>query len=108
MSGVKGMPLPDSELAPCGTLAAYRRHLRRGTPVDEACRQAQARAYQDRVAAGWTRPSPQHAPSVHLAGWRGPLCGCGRQRVTDVLHEVTCRNCLRVLRRLVDVRQEAP
>lgn len=29
-----------AEVAPCGTLAAYRRHLRRREPVDEACRQA--------------------------------------------------------------------
>lgn len=28
-------------MAPCGTYSAYRRHLRRGEPVDEACRQAQ-------------------------------------------------------------------
>ncbi|RSM85092.1 hypothetical protein DMH25_45045, partial [Streptomyces sp. WAC 01325] len=32
-------PLP----APCGTRAAYQRHLRRGEPVDEACRAANAR-----------------------------------------------------------------
>lgn len=31
------------ELAPCGTLAAHRRHLRHGEPVDEACRKANAR-----------------------------------------------------------------
>lgn len=28
--------------APCGTSSAYRRHLRRDEPVDEACRQAAA------------------------------------------------------------------
>ena len=27
-------------LAPCGTYAAYRRHLRHGEPIDEACQQA--------------------------------------------------------------------
>lgn len=27
-------------LMPCGTAAAYRRHIRRGEPVDEACAQA--------------------------------------------------------------------
>lgn len=32
------------ELAPCGTIAAYRRHYRRGEIPDEPCREAQ-RAY---------------------------------------------------------------
>jgi len=31
-------------LRPCGTLAAYRRHLRRGEPIDDACRAAHSRA----------------------------------------------------------------
>lgn len=31
------MPRPPS---PCGTFAAYRRHLKKGEPVDEACQQA--------------------------------------------------------------------
>lgn len=30
-------PLPTN-LAPCGTRTAYNRHLRRGEPVDDACR----------------------------------------------------------------------
>jgi hypothetical protein len=30
------------ELKPCGTEAAYRRHLRNGEPTDEACRAAHA------------------------------------------------------------------
>ena len=52
MSGVAGMPLPGwaPELRPCGTLAAYRRHLRRGEPVDESCRQAVVRDWEDRGA----------------------------------------------------------
>jgi WhiB family redox-sensing transcriptional regulator len=32
----KGRPDP----MPCGTLAAYRRHLRHGEPIDRACREA--------------------------------------------------------------------
>lgn len=39
---------------PCGTPAAYRRHYRRGEPVDRSCRQAEARRledYKDRVKA---------------------------------------------------------
>ena len=35
--------LPGVEVKPCGTDAAYRRHLRLGEPVDEACRQAEVR-----------------------------------------------------------------
>jgi len=27
--------------APCGTPAAYRRHKRRGEPIDDACREAE-------------------------------------------------------------------
>jgi hypothetical protein len=31
---------PPRAPLPCGTLAAYRRHIRAGTPVDQACRDA--------------------------------------------------------------------
>lgn len=41
---------PDSDLAPCGTPAAIRRHQRRGEPVDETCRRADARRAEDRRA----------------------------------------------------------
>lgn len=42
------------ELAPCGTVTAYKRHKRRSEPVDEACRQAarQAEAARRRDASG--------------------------------------------------------
>lgn len=33
-------PPGGPQLAPCGTRSAYNRHLRRGEPIDEACRQA--------------------------------------------------------------------
>jgi hypothetical protein len=50
------------DVKPCGTTAAYRRHARRGEPIDEACRQANIRATQDvrarRKAAG-TLPKGQ-------------------------------------------------
>lgn len=39
-----------SDVKPCGTLAALRRHYRRGEPVDEACREAQSRAKSDYYA----------------------------------------------------------
>lgn len=38
-------------LQPCGTPAAYRRHLRRGEPIDGACRAANSRAAADRKHA---------------------------------------------------------
>lgn len=33
----------DPRLVPCGNESAYRRHLRRGEPIDDACRRAHAR-----------------------------------------------------------------
>jgi hypothetical protein len=54
MAGVLGQPLPwwAPELKPCGTLAAYRRHQRRGEKSCKTCRQAVARDWRDRRAAG--------------------------------------------------------
>lgn len=37
---------PPRPLAPCGTVAAYRRHQRRGEPVDAACRDAYNAAHR--------------------------------------------------------------
>lgn len=39
------------DLKPCGTAAAYRRHVRRGEPVDELCAQAARDQKNGRVAA---------------------------------------------------------
>lgn len=39
------------ELMPCGTTAAYRRHLRRGERVCASCRAAQRVAFHERKAA---------------------------------------------------------
>lgn len=41
-------------LAPCGTYAAYQRHLRRAEPIDPECRKAQA-VYQ----ATWRAANPK-------------------------------------------------
>ncbi len=38
---------PPRELARCGTLAAFRRHQRRGEPICEACRQAYNAAHRE-------------------------------------------------------------
>lgn len=39
------------DVKPCGTPAAYRRHLRRGEPADETCLQGQRRISADRYQA---------------------------------------------------------
>ncbi|WP_405743200.1 hypothetical protein OG885_13300 [Streptomyces sp. NBC_00028] len=46
---------PGPRLAPCGTRAAYQRHLRRGEFVDEACRDANARGAGRYRRTGSTR-----------------------------------------------------
>ncbi|WP_405589803.1 WhiB family transcriptional regulator [Streptomyces sp. NBC_01092] len=53
---------PPTLLAPCGTRAAYQRHLRRGEPVDEACRAANAREagrYRRTGSTAGTRFTPE-------------------------------------------------
>ena len=105
MSGVPGMPLPDGhpDLQPCGTLAAYRRHLRdglRGPQIDRACRQASLRSWEDRIAAGYTRPPRTGQRTVHVAGAAGPaLCGKRPRNATDDPAGATCKTCLAVLER---------
>jgi hypothetical protein len=49
---------PSWRVRPCGTEAAYVRHRRRGEPVDQACREAAARARQGRRWAAWDQPIP--------------------------------------------------
>jgi hypothetical protein len=100
------MPLPDSELTPCGTRAAYRRHLRRGLrglEIDEACRQAEVRAWEDRVAAGQVARS--RLARVHLDG----PGRCYREDVITTADpaKVTCLHCLDGYRRLPWVRAAA-
>lgn len=106
MSGLPGMPLPGwaPELKPCGTLAAYRRHLRRGDPIDEACRQAAARDWQDRYSAG---RAGLRLYSVHAARPGGEAaCGRAHVTVTNDPGEVTCRNCQGGHRRIPWVARE--
>lgn len=43
------------KLAPCGTPAAYERHRRRKEPIDQACRDANARAGRAYRATGSTK-----------------------------------------------------
>lgn len=54
--------------APCGTDAAYRRHLREGVEVDEACRRAHTEA--GRKSSGRTKPraavTPEFTPTPEV------------------------------------------
>lgn len=50
MRGRKGRYMGARQLAPCGTTAAHRRHLRRGEPIDEACREADLMDWRVRQA----------------------------------------------------------
>jgi hypothetical protein len=47
-------PWSNTTLLPCGTHAAYRRHIRRGEPVDGACTEARRKYQRD----NGRRPSP--------------------------------------------------
>ncbi|MCX4810770.1 WhiB family transcriptional regulator [Streptomyces sp. NBC_01239] len=49
---------PPGEPAPCGTRSAYQRHVRRGEPVDDACRAANARSASQYRRTGTTLPRP--------------------------------------------------
>lgn len=46
--GAKPGPAPS---ALCGTVAAYKRHVRNKQPIDDACRQAMNKAQRDRRKA---------------------------------------------------------
>lgn len=64
------MPAPGyrwADVKPCGTPAAARRHLRRGEPPCESCRQAEARRQQDRYD-----PGQRHARYLanEVSGWQ--------------------------------------
>jgi transcription factor WhiB len=46
---------PGRKPSPCGTRAAYQRHQRKGEPIDQACRDAHARAGQQYRRTGSTQ-----------------------------------------------------
>lgn len=71
-------PRRGHDLAPCGTQSAYTRHVKRGEPIDDACRQANTEAKRAKgtptprlrkpIAHGELRGAKQHR-------YRGePLC----------------------------------
>ncbi|MFD7935610.1 WhiB family transcriptional regulator [Streptomyces sp. NPDC059755] len=65
--------VPRGQPAPCGTRAAYQRHLRLREPVDEACRRANARSAGRYRRTGSTRGRNETALSRdRLWGSAGP------------------------------------
>lgn len=69
------------ELQPCGTPAAYRRHLRRGEPACRACLDAEAE--RQRPEGAPPRAKPRHGTaSMYNAGCRCVDCTQAR-RVTQ-------------------------
>ncbi|MFF0206024.1 WhiB family transcriptional regulator [Streptomyces sp. NPDC005017] len=63
---------PRREPAPCGTRAAYQRHLRLQEPVDDACRAANARGAGFYRRTGSTRAQPGGpAPPAPRSGQSG-------------------------------------
>lgn len=62
--------LPTRPLAKCGTLAAAKRHYRRGEPLDRACRKAFRKHCESRKL-GITRYE-----IAEIQGWHCYFCGC--------------------------------
>jgi hypothetical protein len=60
------------DLKPCGTIAAYRRHLRHGEPPCESCLEAQRRANADERShhAGTQAAAERRASRNGLPGFR--------------------------------------
>ena len=70
-------------LRPCGTPAAYRRHLRRGEPIDETCRSWHARDVLERAHQ-----------AVDVTPMRGRCCeGCGRSYDATGSRQKFCPEC---------------
>lgn len=67
-------------LQPCGTYAAYRRHKRRGEPVDEACE-----AGRRRYATRWARQARAQYPM-------GTCAACERWR--PIQRYGWCESCV--------------
>ena len=58
------MPRPQ---APCGSYSAYRRHLLKREPIDDACRRAQREHDAGRGARSWRKDvEPAPAPVVTI------------------------------------------
>ncbi|MBP5930156.1 WhiB family transcriptional regulator [Streptomyces sp. LBUM 1479] len=53
-------PGPGRPHAPCGTRSAYERHRRKGEPIDQACRDAQALSNREYRRTGSTKVAASH------------------------------------------------
>lgn len=76
-----GGPPAPKPLQPCGTDAAYQRHVKYGEPIDDACRAARNAAQNQRRAKArgkptirgqWTDEQAQAARTVALATANSP------------------------------------
>lgn len=66
---MSGVPRGDwAALKPCGTTAAYRRHLRHGERPCEHCRQAEARLHQERWRGGYDQVRRDRYATARAAG----------------------------------------
>jgi hypothetical protein len=76
--GTPGALVSPRALAPCGTNAAYQRHVKRGETVDELCAEAareyQRKWYAKRKAAPVDAPTPEPEPAVPVPTVRCPTC----------------------------------
>lgn len=77
-------PRSDRPPQPCGTPAAYRRHLRRGEPIDDACR-----AGHNRAAAESRRRDRQRQRERVSSGGAAGVGGGGMtpQEIRELLEE---------------------
>ncbi|WP_326721933.1 WhiB family transcriptional regulator [Streptomyces sp. NBC_00243] len=67
------VPPPREEIAPCGTRAAYQRHVRKGEPPDDACRAANARGASIYRRTGSTLRSAGRPPPGEQRGPSGTV-----------------------------------
>ncbi|WP_086768150.1 hypothetical protein [Streptomyces bobili] len=75
-------PHRGQTIAPCGTQSAYTRHVKRGEPIDDACRRANAEAKRTKG----TPTSSRRQPIEH-----GTLKGYQQHRYRS---ETACAECL--------------
>lgn len=75
-------PHRGQSIADCGTQSAYTRHVKKGEPIDDACRQANTKAKRTK---GTPTPS-RRQPIDH-----GTLKGYKQHRYRD---EQACASCL--------------
>jgi hypothetical protein len=87
---IEGMGPKDSyrgrSLAPCGTPSAYYRHVRKGEPIDDACRRANTE---------FKRIKPTPVPERRQPIDHGTLKGYKQHRYRD---EQACAACLEASR----------